>query len=99
LVEMIALIGLKAMAIPAPADPAGNSNTAWLGHALFTQYLLPFEIAAVILTVAVIAAVMLALRHKPLAKYESPSRQVAVNARDRIRIVKMPSASKQGPTP
>ena len=98
LVEMIALIGLKAMAIPAPPDPAGTSNTAWLGHALFTRYLLPFEIAAVILTVAVIAAVVLALRHKPGAKYEKPPQQVAVKARDRIRIVKMPSATKQGPT-
>ncbi|MGA9336007.1 MAG: NADH-quinone oxidoreductase subunit J [Rudaea sp.] len=92
LVEMISLIGLKAMAIAAPADPAANSNTAWLGHALFTRYLLPFEIAAVILTVAVIAAVMLTLRQRTGVRHQYPSRQVAIKARDRIRIVKMPSA-------
>ncbi|MEO8801854.1 MAG: NADH-quinone oxidoreductase subunit J [Rudaea sp.] len=98
LVEMIALIGLRAMAIPAPADPAGHSNTAWLGHALFTRYLLPFEIAAVILTVAVIAAVMLTLRQRSNGRRQYPSQQVAVKARDRIRIVKMQSASKETPT-
>jgi NADH-quinone oxidoreductase subunit J len=66
LAEMLLLLGVKAMAIPAPADPGGASNTAWLGNALFTQYLLPFETAAVILTVAVIAAIMLTLRHRRL---------------------------------
>jgi NADH-quinone oxidoreductase subunit J len=90
--EMIALMGVKAMAIEPPADPGGASNTAWLGRALFNDYLLPFETAAVILTVAVIAAIMLTLRHRANTKYQNPSRQVEVQARDRIRIVKMPSA-------
>jgi NADH-quinone oxidoreductase subunit J len=100
LVEMLALMGVKAMNITAPADPGGASNTAWLGMALFTQYLLPFEIAAVILTVAVIAAIMLTLRHRGGTKYQNPSTQVAVQARDRVRIVKMASsltASTPGP--
>ena len=92
--EMIALMGVKAMAIEPPADPGGASNTAWLGKALFTDYLLPFETAAVVLTVAVIAAIMLTLRHRPNTKYQNPSRQVEVQARDRIRIVKMPSATQ-----
>ncbi len=92
--EMIGLIGVKAMQIPAPLDPAGASNTAWLGKALFSQYLLPFEIAAVVLTVAVIAAVMLTLRHRTNTKQQNPSRQVAVKASDRVRIVKMPSSTK-----
>jgi NADH-quinone oxidoreductase subunit J len=99
LVEMIALIGVRSLAITAPADPAGNSNTAWLGNALFRQYLLPFEIAAVILTVAVIAAVMLTLRKRTGTRHQSPSQQVAVRARDRVRIVKMESASKGAPAP
>ena len=94
LAEMLLLLGVKAMAIPAPADPGGASNTAWLGNALFTQYLLPFETAAVILTVAVIAAIMLTLRHRTNTRYQSPAAQVAVKARDRIRIVKMPSIVK-----
>jgi NADH-quinone oxidoreductase subunit J len=91
LVEMIGLIGVKAMQIPAPADPAGASNTAWLGKALFAQFLLPFEVAAVILTVAVVAAIMLTLRQRVNTKKQNPARQVAVKATERIRIVKMPA--------
>ncbi len=91
LIEMLLLIGVKGMSILAPADPGGASNTAWLGNALFTRFLLPFEVAAVILTVAVIAAVMLTLRKRAGVRYQNPSQQVAVQARDRVRIVKMPS--------
>ena len=93
LVEMLALMGVRNLAIAAPGDPGGASNTAWLGKALFTNYLLPFEVAAVILTVAVVAAIMLTLRKRGGTKYQNPSRQVEVQARDRIRIVKMPSAT------
>jgi NADH-quinone oxidoreductase subunit J len=93
LVEMLALMGVKSMNITAPADPAGASNTAWLGKALFTQFLLPFEVAAVILTVAVIAAIMLTLRKRAGTKYQQPSWQVSVHARDRVRIVKMASST------
>ena len=89
LVEMLGLIGVRSMAIAAPADPGGASNTAWLGNALFTQFLLPFEIAAVILTVAIVAAIMLTLRRRVNTRYQNPSNQVAVKARDRVRIVKM----------
>jgi NADH-quinone oxidoreductase subunit J len=92
--EMVGLLGVNAMRIPAPVNPAGASNTAWLGNALFSKYLLPFEIAAVVLTVAVIAAVMLTLRHRANTKQQNPSRQVAVKASERVRIVKMPSATK-----
>src|SRR5204862_425578 len=55
LVEMLALISIRTMQIPAPAEPAAAaamSNTTWLANALFSQFLLPFEIAALILTVA-----------------------------------------------
>ncbi|HEX7914963.1 NADH-quinone oxidoreductase subunit J [Rudaea sp.] len=100
LVEMLGLIGLKAMSAQAlPADPAGASNTAWLGKALFTQFLLPFEVAAVILTVALIAAVTLTLRHRVGVKSQNPAKQVAVKASERIRIVKMESVSKGASTP
>ena len=98
LVEMLALMGVKQMAtVTAPTDPAGASNTAWLGKALFTDFLLPFETAAIILTVAVIAAVMLTLRKRGGTKYQSPSSQVAVQARDRVRIVKMVSSTIPAP--
>jgi NADH-quinone oxidoreductase subunit J len=95
LAEMIGLIGVKSLDMPAPADPAGASNTAWLGNALFQNFLLPFETAAVILTVAVIAAIMLTLRKRENTKYQNPSRQVAVKASERVRIVKMQSATKE----
>jgi NADH-quinone oxidoreductase subunit J len=97
LVEMLGLIGMKQMhGVSAPAvDPAGASNTAWLGNALFSSYLLPFEIAAVILTVAIIAAIMLTLRQRVNTRKQDPSLQVAVKASERIRIVKMPSATKE----
>ena len=84
---------------PEPAAAANLSNTAWLGNALFTGYLLPFEIAAVILTVAIIAAIMLTLRQRTGTRKQNPSAQVAVKAADRVRIVKMPSATKGAPTP
>jgi NADH-quinone oxidoreductase subunit J len=91
--EMLALIGVRAMHATVlgenPATAAGLSNTAWLGHALYTDYLLPFEIAALILTVGVVAAVALTLRHRGGARYQSASQQVAVKASDRVRIVKM----------
>jgi len=95
LVEMLALMGIRGMAITPPPNPAGVSNTAWLGQALFTRFLLPFEIAAVILTVAVIAAVMLTLRKRVGARHQNPSRQVAVEPSERIRIVKMPSVNRE----
>jgi NADH-quinone oxidoreductase subunit J len=98
LVEMLALIGVKARsAVPfaqnaaAPATGGNMPNTTWLANALFTDFLLPFEVAAVILTIAVIAAVMLTLRRRVGAKHQDPSWQTAVRARDRFRMVSMPT--------
>ncbi|ALN61101.1 NADH-ubiquinone/plastoquinone oxidoreductase chain 6 family protein [Lysobacter antibioticus] len=100
LVEMLTLIGVKAnLAAPLTADAAGASNTKWLAHALFTDFLLPFEIAAVILTVAVIAAVMLTLRRRPGAKHQNPSAQARVRASDRIRLIKMDAVKPVVPAP
>jgi len=103
LVEMLGLIGVRAMHMqvmgPDPAAAVGTSNTAWLGHALYTQYLLPFEVAALILTVGVIAAVALTLRQRADARYESASQQVKVNPRDRVRIVKMAAERPVDETP
>ncbi len=100
LVEMLGLIGFRAMAqktLPAidGATAAGVSNVKWLGQALFNQYLLPFEIAAIILTVAVIAAVMLTLRRRSGTRTQDPSRQVLVRREDRLRVVKMPVTGKE----
>lgn len=94
LVEMLTLIGVRTMQLPAPPDPAlaaGMSNTTWLATALFSQFLLPFEIAALILTVAIVAAVPLTLRRRVGAKTQDPTRQVAITAGERVRVVKMAS--------
>lgn len=95
LLQMLALIGVRARGqTPFPADNAAaaaadSSNISWLAHSLFTEYLLPFEFAAVILTVAVVAAVMLTLRTRPGVKRQDVGAQVRVRARDRLRVVKM----------
>ena len=93
LAEMLVLIGVKTqLSVPlAPnaAEAAGIPNTEWLAHALFTRFLLPFETAAVILTVAVIAAVTLTLRRREGAKHQNPSEQARVRSGDRVRLVKM----------
>jgi len=93
LLEILALIGVTARMQPLPANAAtlaaDTSNTQWLAHTLFTRFLLPFEVAALILTVAVIAAVTLTLRHRTGTRYQSPGAQVRVRAADRMRLVKM----------
>ena len=92
LVEIVTLIGVRARMVPfGPdlVDQAGVSNTVWIARRLFTDFLLPFEVAAVILTVAVIAAVMLTLRRRPGAKHQNPGEQARVRASDRMRVVKM----------
>ena len=63
----------------------------WLARRLFTDFLLPFEVAALILTVAVIAAVTLTLRRREGTKHQNPAAQSAVRARDRFRMVSMPA--------
>ncbi len=73
------------------AVAADVPNTTWLARALFTDFMLPFEVAAVILTVAVIAAVMLTLRRRPGARHQDPSAQARVRAADRLRMVRMPA--------
>lgn len=74
------------------ARPEGYSNTSELGVKLYTEYLYPFEIAAVILLVAIVAAISLTLRKKrETGRHQNPSRQVKVVSSDRVRIVKMKS--------
>ncbi len=101
LAEMVGLIGVRAMHAHVlgadPAAAAGVSNTAWLGQALYTRFLLPFEIAALILTVGVVAAVALTLRERRDARHESPAQQVKVNPRDRVRLVKMAAVRPAAP--
>src|SRR3546814_3558827 len=104
LAEILMLIGIKARATPFGADPAlaaGVPNIEWLAGRLFTGFLLPFEVAALILTVAVIAAVTLTLRKREGTKHQVPSAQARVRAGDRFRMVKMDASrpAPDAPTP
>ena len=102
LVEMLALIGVRTMQVPASPDPAaaaGMSNTVWLADALFSRFILPFEVAALILTVAIVAAIPLTLRHRVGTRTQDPGRQVRVQARERIRVVKMAAEKPAVETP
>jgi len=76
---------------PPPALPADYSNTKELGRLIYTEYVYPFEIAAVILLVAIVSAIALTLRRRKESKYVDPAAQVAVRRQDRIRIVAMPA--------
>ena len=93
-IEMITVLSARSFgldAMPVPADPAtGYSNTKALGAAIYTEYVYPFELASVILLVALIAAVVLTLRKRKDTKKLNPSEQVAVQRKDRVRIVSMP---------
>jgi len=73
---------------------ADYNNTAELGRVLYTEYLYPFEIAGVVLLVAIIAAIALTMRGSRQIKNPKPEHQVAVRREDRIRIVKMPAEKK-----
>jgi NADH-quinone oxidoreductase subunit J len=76
---------------PAPEPlPAGYSNTKELGRLIYTEYVYPFEIAAVVLLVAIVAAIALTLRRRKNSKYIDPAQQVNVRREDRVRIVSMP---------
>ncbi|MDZ7643753.1 MAG: NADH-quinone oxidoreductase subunit J [Woeseiaceae bacterium] len=75
--------------------PEGYSNTKALGSILYTEHVYAFEIAAVILLLAIVAAITLTMRRRPGLKVQNISRQVSVNSKDRIRIVKMDSEKSQ----
>ena len=82
--------GLESMPHP-PAHGPEYSNTAELGVLLYTVYVYPFEIAAAVLLVAIVAAIALTMRRRTGVKTQDPSRQVEVRREDRIRIVRMPA--------
>ncbi len=78
--------------LPHPAEAAaGYSNTRALGQVLYTQYVYAFEIAAVLLLVAIVAAIALTLRKRKDTRYVDPADQVKVQSKDRVRLVTMAS--------
>ncbi len=86
-------LGLE-LAQAAPPLPVDYSNTEALGRVLYTDYVYPFEIAAVILLVAIIAAIVLTMRHRPGLKIQNVASQVAVRRQDRVRVVPMESVRR-----
>lgn len=99
IVQMVLVVGpeqfgLQAFEIPAP-QAADYSNTRTLGRVLYTDYVYAFELAAVILLVAIIAAIALTMRRRPNTRYQSPGKQMQVLKEDRLRVVKMKAEEKQ----
>ncbi|VFM95764.1 MAG: NADH dehydrogenase subunit J [Candidatus Kentron sp. G] len=92
-IELSMIVGAKRFGLefmPAPIRHGPEySNTEALGLVLYTDYLYPFEIAAVILLVAMIAAIVLTMRKRRGVRRQKPERQVAVRKEDRVRLVKM----------
>jgi NADH-quinone oxidoreductase subunit J len=84
---------------PMPADAAAIPNTKLLGIEIYTDYLYPLQLAAVLLLVAIIAAIALTLRERKDSKHMNPSQQVRVKRADRVRIVKMAPDIEPPPAP
>lgn len=95
--EMSAVLlhGFWAPEAQVPAAAANIGNTKELGKLIFTQYIYAFEIAAVVLLVAIVAAVALTLRRRKDIKYFSPAAAVKVKSGDRLRIVRMKAESER----
>jgi NADH-quinone oxidoreductase subunit J len=91
--EMIAVLARRYAEYPGAVQelPTGYSNTRALGRVLYTGYAYAFEIAAVVLLVAIIAAIALTLRKRKDTRAQDPSSQVKVRREDRVRLVSMPA--------
>jgi NADH-quinone oxidoreductase subunit J len=98
-IELVQLIWLRSQGVASTggfaATPEGYSNTKALGAVLYTEHVYAFEIAAVILLLAIIAAITLTMRKRPGIKVQDIAAQVAVRAKDRVRVVKMDSEKRQ----
>jgi NADH-quinone oxidoreductase subunit J len=93
IIEIVGVVWVRGMGIDVSKSPTPTaqdySNTLELGRVLYTKYAYPFELAAMLLLVAIVAAISLTMRRRPGLKVQDISKQVAVQAKDRIRIVKM----------
>jgi NADH-quinone oxidoreductase subunit J len=95
LLEMILVVSAWHQVIPPEMAADALPNTQALGQVLYTEYVYPFEIAAVILLVAMIAAIALTLRPRRQTKAQKPEEQVSVRRSERVRLVQMPAESKE----
>jgi NADH-quinone oxidoreductase subunit J len=86
--------GLAFLTVPEPL-PAGYSNTEALGAVLYTEHVYAFEIASVILLLAIVAAITLTMRRRPGLKVQNVAQQVAVRREDRVRLVKVEPSTER----
>lgn len=86
--------GISQMPIPSP-EPADYSNIKQLGQLLYTDYVYPFEIGAVILLVAIIAAITLTYRGPVRRKVQDPAKQIDIDPKNRVRLIKMASEKRK----
>lgn len=94
-VEMVMILGNKYFAAAeSVSHPAGYSNVEELGRVIYTDYLLPFELASIVLLVAIVAAIALTLREKRESKSINPGDQVAARKEDRLRVINMKSETE-----
>ncbi len=102
IVEIVGVVTARSMAVDITKalvpQPEGYSNTAELGAVLYTKYAYPFELAAVLLLVAIVAAIALTMRKRPGLKVQNISAQTHTRAKDRLRIIKMDPVRKEAAT-
>jgi NADH-quinone oxidoreductase subunit J len=89
--EMITVLAFRIWGAEPKPLPAGYSNTRELGRILYTQYAYAFEIAAVVLLVAIVSAIALTLRRRKDSRAQDPSEQVRARPAERVRLVSMPA--------
>ena len=95
MVEMVMVFKTKPFNLAPIAEPISNtSNTEMIGNTLYSNYVLPFELASVVLLIAIVSAIALTLRDRKDSKKTNPADQVAVKRQDRVRIVRMKSEEK-----
>jgi NADH-quinone oxidoreductase subunit J len=98
IVEIVGVVTAKSFGVDitrgATPLPASYSNTQELGRVLYTQYAYPFELAAIVLLVAIVAAISLTMRRRKGLKHQVISRQVNVKSTDRVRLVKSMTAKR-----
>ncbi len=96
-IEMALVLTQRVFHVRPPLEQATDvSNTEAIGQVMYTDYVYPFEIAAVVLLVAIIAAIALTFRRRPETKYQTPIEQIRVKRNDRVRLVKMAAEKKEG---
>jgi NADH-quinone oxidoreductase subunit J len=101
--ELVSVVWSRSLGIDvttgAASLPAEHSNSAELGRALYTEHVYAFELAAVLLLIAIVAAISLTMRRRPNLKQQDVAAQVAVRREDRVRIVKVAAEVPEVSTP